>query len=336
MAPEEADKLPSGVKLEMNYNGASNLDVTLEYYDTTKEKVILNAAFTELPAALPTDIGVFTFTPDTTRIDKEPSTIIANVISPQACAENYCVNMTVAPTSKTTTIAKIDIKNTIKERASDFIYHLVKVYNQDANDEKNEVAQKTAEFIEQRISIINEELGTTESELANFKQRSRLTDLTSDAQIALQENSHYEQQLTQNATQINIVQDLQNYINDPANTNEVVPANVGIEDPSLNNIINQYNTLIVERKRLLRTATEDNPAVINLNSGIEAMRTNVHATVKSVLNALQTTKKSLQRESSKFTGRISNAPKHEKEFMTISRQQEIQATLYIMLLQKRE
>ena len=73
-------------------------------------------------------------------------------------------------------------------------------YNQDANDEKNEVAQKTAEFIEERIGIINGELGTTESELAAFKQRSGLTNLTSDARMALQESSRYEQQRTENAT----------------------------------------------------------------------------------------------------------------------------------------
>lgn len=67
----------------------------------------------------------------------------------------------------------------------DFINKLVEVYNRDANDDKNEVATKTAEFIDERIKIINGELGTTEQELETFKRDAGLTDLKSDAQLAL-------------------------------------------------------------------------------------------------------------------------------------------------------
>ena len=83
----------------------------------------------------------------------------------------------------------MSILNAVPQRGIDFIYRLVDIYNREANDEKNEVAQKTAEFIEERIAIIDRELGSTEESLANFKQRSRLTDLESDAQMALQETS---------------------------------------------------------------------------------------------------------------------------------------------------
>lgn len=160
--------------------------------------------------------------------------------------------------------------------------------------------------------------------------------MTSDAQLALQEKSRYEQQLAENATQLNLVQDLLDYLNDPANDNEVIPSNIGLEDANLKNIVSQYNTLIIERKRLLRTSSESNPAVINLNSSIEVMRSNVEASIKSVLRGLQITQNSLQREADRFMVRISDAPKQEQEFMTIQRQQEIKATLYTLLLKKRE
>lgn len=344
LTPEEAEQLQSTVVLYMRYTPQGSLSVRAEYEWNEAEQVI-EKEFPKLPAVLPTDAGVFRFSADSLVLAEmkaegkaleQDLELITHIAPPTVVATAYANNLSVTPTSKTTTIAKISLQNSSRQRGIDFINRLVAIYNQDANDEKNEVARKSAEFIEERIAIINEELGSTESQLASFKQRSGLTDLTSDAQLALTESSKYEQQRIENATQISLVQFLQNYINDPKNANEVIPANVGLQDNNLTNVINQYNQLIIERNRLLRTSSENNPAVINLNTGIEAMRTTVRTTVQSVLKGLQIAKADIQRQTSKYESRISAAPEKEKEFMTISRQQEIKATLYTMLLQKRE
>lgn len=339
ITPEEADRLVSPVTLRMHYTQAGKLSVEAEYkIDKTGDDISLEQSFESLPAILPTPVGVFSFTglDSIPELENGEIDLIAQIYTPTATAKAYGEDMSVTPSSKTTTIAEIALKNTVEQRGIDFVNRLVAFYNQDANDEKNEVAQKTAEFIEERITIINNELGTTESELAAFKQRSGLTNLTSDAQMALQESSRYEQRRMENATQISLVQYLRNYMNDPMNEDEVIPANVGLQDQNLTSVIDQYNTMLIERKRLLRTSSESNPAVINMNAGIEAMRRNVKTTVNSVLKGLQIAKTDIDRQASKFESRISDAPRQEKEFMTISRQQEIKATLYIMLLQKRE
>lgn len=341
MTPEEAEKLEASVKLKIQYTKDGKLTVKAEY-KLNEEEQTLEHSFDKLPAVLSTPVGILGFTVndailnDTIRPIEENIYLVGYIASPTIVAENYSENLNVEPASKTTTIALMSLQSTIKQRGIDFINRLIAFYNQDTNDEKNKVAQKSAEFIEERIGIINRELGTTESELADFKQRLGLTDLMSDAQLALRENSKYEQQRTENATQISLVTYLRDYINNPKNIDEVIPANVGLQDVNLASIIEQYNAMLIERKRLLRTSSENNPAVVNINTGIEAMRHNVQTTVNSVLKGLQITRDDIERQARKFEGRISNAPLQEKEFMTISRQQEIKATLYVMLLQKRE
>ena len=336
MTPEEAENLKESIKLDITYTKSGKLSAKVEY-TLNDEKQEVEQSFDQLPAVFPTPVGVLSFTQgDSLYMKNNEVNLIATISTPTETTETYMKDLNVTASSQTTTIAKISVKNTVKERGVVFINCLVTFYNQDANDEKNQVAQKTAEFIEERIGIINQELGSAESELADFKQRSGLTDLTSDARLALQESSKYEQQSTESATQIRLVQFLRTYINDPANQDEVIPANVGLQDPNLTRVIEQYNTMIIERKRLLRTSSDNNPAVINMNTGIEAMRRNVQTTVNSVLRGLQIAQSDIERQASKFESRISNVPKQEKEFMTISRQQEIKATLYIMLLQKRE
>lgn len=335
MSPKDANKLSGKIGLRMFYDG-KELAVHCNYVNKKKEQILLDSTFTEFPALLTTDYGFITFTPDSNYAPVETMELLVDIHNPLKTAASYQANMSITPTSKTTTIARITVNNAIPARGADFICQLVKVYNEDANNEKNEVALKTAEFIEERISLINRELSNTETELATFKQRSGLTNLTNDAQIALQEKLRYEQLYTENATQLNLVQDLQDYLLDANKVNEVIPSNIGLQDANLKTVINQYNTLLVERKRLLRTSTENNPAVVNINFQIGDMRSNVQTSISSVLRGLQIAQNNLQREIDRLVGRISDAPKQEQEFMTIQRQQEIKATLYTLLLKKRE
>lgn len=337
LTPQEAEKLKSAVRIDMKYTPSGQLSAKASYNNELGEEKTFTGNFDKLPAVLPTPVGVFSFTPaDSVSAIKNEMKLVSYIVTPKAAANSYSGSLSVAATSKTTTIAKVTLRNSNIHRGADFINALIKQYNEDANNEKNEVARKTAEFIEDRISIINAELGSTESELAAFKQRSGLTDISSDAQLAKEQSTRYDQERIQNATQISLVRFLQNYINNPANRNEVIPANVGLQDANLTSVIDKYNAMIIERKRLLNTSSESNPAVINLNSGIEAMRNSVQTSVQSVLKGLEIRKSDIDRQAQRYQTRISDAPQQEKEFMTIARQQEIKASLYIMLLKKRE
>ena len=249
-------------------------------------------------------------------------------------ARDYCNSLSIAPTSKTTSVAVISLKNSSLQRGQDFINQLLEMYNRNTNNDKNEIAQKTAEFIDERIDIISKELGSTEANLESFKRDAGITDLTSEAQIALAGNAEYEKKSVENRTQISLVNDLRKYLR--GNEYEVLPSNVGLQDAALIGAIERYNEMLMERKRLLRTSTESNPTIVNLDTSIRAMKANVQATLEGTLQGLMITKESLDREASRYSRRISNAPGQERAYVSIARQQEIKAGLYLMLLQKRE
>ena len=342
LTPQEADLLEKPMIVEMALQPQGSLDVNVKIGDDEYQK-----HFEKLPAVFPTDKGTLAFflTPDsalsskrtseeTTDSEKTTRNITATINKPLAVAKAYCKNMTIEPTSKTTSVAVISLKNSNVERGKDFINKLLEMYNINTNNDKNEVAQKTAEFINERISIISKELGSTEKDLESFKRGAGITDLTSDAQIALTGSAEYEKKRVENQTQINLLQDLQKYMQNEGY--EVLPSNIGLQDVNLAAAINRYNEVLVERKRLLRTSTENNPTIINLDTSIHAMKENVQVSLDRVLRGLFITKADLDREASRYSRRISEAPGQEREFVSIARQQEIKAGLYLMLLQKRE
>ena len=342
LTPQEADLLEEPMIVEVMLQPQGSMDVNVKIGDDEYQK-----HFEKLPAVFPTDKGTLAFflTPDsvlsskrtseeTTDSEKTIRNITATINKPLAVAKVYCKNMTIEPTSKTTSVAVISLKNSNVERGKDFINKLLEMYNINTNNDKNEVAQKTAEFINERISIISKELGSTEKDLESFKRGAGITDLTSDAQIALTGSAEYEKKRVENQTQINLLQDLQRYMQNEGY--EVLPSNIGLQDVNLAAAINRYNDVLVERKRLLRTSTENNPTIINLDTSISAMKENVQVSLDRVLRGLYITKADLDREANRYSRRISEAPGQEREFVSIARQQEIKAGLYLMLLQKRE
>lgn len=336
LTPQEAEKLPETMEVDMKLLPSGAMDVQIIIGDKEYQK-----SFDNLPVVFPTDEGTVAFfeNKDTLVVNHQNDMtnerhITAFINRPMSVARGYANALSIAPTSKTTSVAVISLKNTNTQRGKDFINKLLEMYNINANNDKNEVAQKTAEFIDERIGIISKELGSTEQDLENFKRSAGITDLSSEAQIALTGNAEYEKKRVENQTQINLVMDLQRYMQ--GNEYEVLPTNVGLQDVGLAGAIDRYNEMLVERKRLLRTSTENNPTIINLNTSIRAMRTNVQATLDATLKGLQITRDDLAREAKRYMRRISDAPTQERQFVSIARQQEIKAGLYLMLLQKRE
>jgi capsular exopolysaccharide synthesis family protein len=337
LTAQEADKLPGSALLAMKLSPEGVLDVNL--------KVGLNEynqRFEKLPAVLPTDAGTFGFALKDSLSGgqmeghKGERHIRAVVSRPFGVAKGYQGALSIAPTSRTTSVAVVSLMNTNIQRARDFINKLMEMYNRNTNNDKNKVAEKTREFINERIKIIDEELGSTEDKLEAFKRNAGLTDISSDAQLAVSGNAEYEKRRVDNGTQINLVRDLIKYINNPLNEYELLPGNIGLSDAGLTTQIGRYNELIIERKRLLRTSTESNPMIVNLDTSIRAMKSNVQAAINGTLQGLLIVKADLEREAGRFSRRISDAPGQERQYVSIARQQEIKAGLYLMLLQKRE
>ena len=289
----------------------------------------------KLPATIHTPVGLLFFqqNPGQEFLSRD---LYVTIFPPKAMGGRYASTLTAEAVNKNTSVAVLTLKDTQIERAKDYLGELANVYNLDANEDKNEVARKTEEFIKERIRGIEAELGTTEGELESYKKNSGLVNLKNDATEALIASSEYQKQQVEMQTQLTMIKSLLDYVNNPQNNLQVIPANLGLSDNNVNAQIAAYNGYVIQRNRLLKSASESSPAVLMLTSNIESMLPAIQGSLQAIYKDLELQKRSIDSQFALFTGKVSSTPTQERILTDIGRRQEIKAGLYLMLLQKRE
>ncbi len=296
--------------------------------------VCLTETFTDFPAFIQTPAGRctlrllpgYTFT----------ETMKVNICHPISAVNYYSGKLTVSTTTKKTPIISLMFKDTDKKRAEAFLVKLIEVYNRDAMDDKNKVTGNTLIFLEERLDSISHELGFVEKHLEQYKQKERLSDLRTNMTLDLNTNNEYEKKLLDVETQLNMTTYIYNYLMDEKYRLSLLPVNTGISDTELMRLINEYNTELLERERLMNIMKADNPTLINQNIRIDALRKNVISAIAGVKDGLNIARTDILHKTNYFNTRIGNMPKQEREFNNIDRQQQIKANLYLMLLERRE
>ena len=262
--------------------------------------------------------------------------LIVTIRPPMVAALGYMGRMSVAPTSKETSIAAIVVNDEDVKRAIDFVNTLVLCYNDQANEDKNEVARKTEEFINQRIEKIDAELGMTENSLENYKRRNAVTKLEADAAQSLQLSAQYASRLADINTQLQLIDYLRQYVDDPDNRYKVIPANIGMDDKASTQLIADYNKMTQERNRLLRGASEQSPQVQRLTAMLDDLEPSIREALVQARHSAELQRSSIQGQYGKYQSRIGSTPEQERVLNQIGRQQEVRSELYLLLLQKRE
>ena len=292
--------------------------------------------FKSLPASFTTDYGVLTFTANVGRKMKDGDIYQINLIPPMQTATRYKAAMKVEPMSKNTSVALLTVKDENYVRGMDFLRHLALCYNRQANADKNEIALRTEEFINDRMSKINAELGSTEGDIEEFKRRNAVTDLGVDASSSVQMSAQFSAQLSQANAQIQILDNLRDYVNNPANKYQVIPSNVGMNDGASSALIANYNQAVQDRNRLLKAASEQAPQVQTLTATIDELQSSIQTALLQARRSADINRQGIQSQYGKFQGKVSAAPVAERVLTQIGRQQDVKSGLYLMLLQKRE
>ncbi len=326
----ELDKLKENIEMEMQMVSATAVRVK-----GITPGLPADTVFEALPALLHTPYGNIGFT----RREGVPADyrkLLVSIRRPEAVIRACRSNLDIQQANRQSSVLNLAFNTSYPTKGRDFLNTLIEEYNNQAIEDKNMEALNTQRFINERIAIIDRELSEAELSVEEYKRSQGLTDLQADLARTMQMSSQYEQQLVEVESQLSIVKSLRDYVNDPANAEQSIPVNIGIEDPTLSATISEYNRLLLQRQRLAQSVTPDNPVMRKLEDEIAGLRAAINSSINSVLEGLATRRKDLMNQANLYSGRIGSMPTQEREFLDLSREQQIKANLFLMLLQKRE
>ncbi len=267
---------------------------------------------------------------------KEFGTLDIKKTRHEAVLSQYKKWYSVAPQGKSSTVIMLSMRHHNPNIATDFLNTLITVYNENARNDKVRIAEHTESFIDERLAIISNELGTVDSDIERFKQEHSIADIESEAKSYITGSAEITRRLMEVNNQLAVANFLKEYLSDPRNENQLIPANVGLTDQNANSLISEYNTLLLKLEQLVATGSDKNPMIETLNNQIAAMRQAVIKTVDNQINALTIQLRSISREEGKTRGSISSVPMKEKIVGSIYRDQKVKESLYLFLLNARE
>ena len=345
------------IKLTIS-KGADGYTVEPTLVEGKEETDLPEQTFATLPATIKTEAGTLTFKENKlpARLAKpyEGSYTLKVTITPPTQVANAFIGRTTfeAPNKKVTNMANISLADENLMRGIDYVNALVGAYNQRANDEKNEEARKTDEFVNNRLSKIDTELGSSDAAWENSKKNFQITTPEVDAQEALTKKSEYETRLVAIGTELQLHDFLSEYVNNPANLYEIIPAGISSASAGTGSetgagassggsagtasLFAQHNTLVNQRRELLKSVSEMSPQLQRVNQSIKELQPVIQTALKRDRQSILMRQSTLQREYGKSMGRIGSAPKVERVLTEIGREREIKQAVFLLMLQKRE
>lgn len=284
---------------------------------------------------IPTRFGSLTIN-KTQYQDNNNKQSIHIVISPlKDVVKDYMERLKVVINNDKSSVVSISIADPTIKKAEAFLDNLIQIYNEDVAEDKYFISDNTSKFIANRLQLITKELDGVEHNVESFKKSNELTDINSEAKLYVEGSNEYDKKGIEAEIQLNVVSSMLNFMK-KSNNSDLLPSNIISSLGDASGIIGNYNQLVLDRNRILKSATSENPSVVKLDQQIASLKSTVVESLLRLQSSLNIQKRDLNRNEGVLDTKISKIPVQERQFRVIARQQQVMEALYLYLLQKRE
>ncbi|MDA9907637.1 polysaccharide biosynthesis tyrosine autokinase [Flavobacteriaceae bacterium] len=244
-------------------------------------------------------------------------------------------NLTVSASSKKGEVINLSIKGTNKQRNDAILNTLIQVLSEDQVADKRAISEVSIAFIEDRLKGLSESIDTISQNTIDYQTDNGIFDPEAQTGNALDNIIKGQQEAFALGIQLEIARALKEQLT-AQNKYELLPANVGIDNESVNELVNSYNTMLSQRNNLLISTTEQSPVIQQLSSQLQQAKAAIITGVNRYIEGLEVSQKNYQQMENRTRGLVASLPTKENTLRGYARNFKIVEELYVFLLQRKE
>jgi capsular exopolysaccharide synthesis family protein len=244
-------------------------------------------------------------------------------------------NLTATAASKQGEIINLDFTGVNIARNEAVLNTVMQVMQDDQVEDKRLISKVSLAFINDRLDGLTKSIDTLSKNTIAFQMVNGIFDPVAQTGNALANIVKGQEEAFGIGIQLEIAKALLEKLESQASY-QILPANIGIENESVNTLVNSYNTVVTQRNNLLISATTKSPMVIQLSSQLDNAKAAIITGVNRYIEGLQTSLSGFKNMEAKTRGVVAGLPSKENALRAYARDFKIVEELYVFLLERKE
>jgi capsular exopolysaccharide synthesis family protein len=244
-------------------------------------------------------------------------------------------NLSATAASKQGEIIDLNFQGVNIARNETVLNTVMQVMQDDQVEDKRLISKVSLAFINDRLDGLTKSIDTLSQNTIAYQMANGVFDPEAQTGNALSNIVKGQEKAFGLGIQLEIAKALLEKLESQASY-QILPANIGIENESVNALVNSYNTVVTQRNNLLISATTKSPMVLQLSNQLDNAKAAIITGVNRYIEGLQTSLSGFKNMEAKTKGLVAGLPSKENTLRAYARDFKIVEELYVFLLERKE